>query len=294
MNKVFTLIFIGLNIMSGAQEIVDSTKVWSVLTGHCHPEYTVYTTEMYRFSNDTLMDGKMYKTVFISEDEQQEEWFFFGSFVREENKKVYYREYSGEEGLIYDFNLALGDTVVVNNPRAVSEVTLTLVEIDSVETSEGYHERWKLTNESFEEPEYWIKGIGSMAGILNSTSNLFGGLCGTYILLCEQENNAAVYQNPDYEYCYYDELIVSEEEAKTPNKMFDIRYRQTDKSLDLIFESKEEHHIFITDVKGRLITEKKSSEKQIRVSLAGQPKGLYIIVVHTNDGITVSKKIMVY
>ena len=294
MNKIITIIFVGLSIMTGAQEIVDSTKVWSVLTGHCHPEYTVYTTEMYRFNNDTLINGKMYQTVLISEDEQQEEWFFFGSFVREENKKVYYREYSGEEGLIYDFNLEPGDTVVVNNPRAVSEVTLTLVEIDSVETPEGYRERWKLTNDSFEEPEYWIRGVGSMAGILNSTSNLFGGLCGTYILLCAQENNTTVYQNPGYAYCYYDELIVGGDEIKMPEKMYDIRYGQANNTLDMIFKSEEEHHIFIADVQGRLITEKKSSEKQIRFSLAGQPKGLYIIVVHTNNGITVSKKIMVY
>ena len=200
---VYILLFLLTVPLLEAQEIVDNQKQWSILTGHCLPDYTTYTTTFFKFDEDTIIEGKLYQKVFISEDEYQEEWYFYGSFIREENKKVYLREYYGEEGLIYDFNLHLGDMVEVNNPRAISEVSLVLTEIDSVETSDGYRERWKLTNVEFMISEYWIEGIGSMNGVLNSSTEVFGGLCGTYILLCEEESGNTIYLNPEYEFCYY-------------------------------------------------------------------------------------------
>ena len=275
------------------QEIVDNENLWSILTGHCQPEYTTYTTSFFKFDNDTIIDGKLYQMVFISEDEFHEEWFFYGSFVREENKKVYYREYYGEEGLIYDFNLQLGDTVVLNNPRAASEVILTLTEIDSVETTDGYRERWKLTNDEFEIPEYWIEGIGSMAGVINSTTEIFGGLCGTYILLCEEENENTIYQNPQYEHCYY-LLLGDDDDIKTESLPFNVIYRQSIKQIDIEFNTSEKRLVMITSIQGQPVGKTQSSDAHLSFSLSGKNTGLYIINVLQNNNKLVSKKIMVY
>ena len=280
------------SLLVHTQEIVDNEKLWSILTGHCQPEYTTYTTSFLKFDNDTIIDGKLYQMVFISEDEFHEEWFFYGSFVREENKKVYYREYYGEEGLIYDFNLQLGDTVVLNNPRAASEVTLTLAEIDSVETTDGYRERWKLTNDEFEIPEYWIEGIGSMAGVINSTTEIFGGLCGTYILLCEEENENTVYQNPQYESCYY--LLLNGGSNIKSEETFNVIYRQSIKQIDIAFNTSEERLVMITNIKGQLLSKIQTIDAHLSFLLSGKNTGLYIINVLQNNSKLVSKKIMVY
>jgi hypothetical protein len=276
-----------------AQEIVVNWKVWSILTGHCLPDYTTYTTSFYKFEEDTIIDGKLYQKVFISEDEFQEDWFFYGSFIREENKKVYLREYFGEEGLIYDFNLQLGDTVVVNNPRAVSEVTLVLTEIDSVETNDGYRERWKLTNDEFMIPEYWIEGIGSMGGVLNSSTEVFGGLCGTYILLCEEESGSTIYLNPEYEYCYY-LLLDDGADLEAQKNSFDIIYRPSNQVIELTFYEPENRNIFITDINGRKISSMRSENKRILISLTGIKKGLHVISVLDGEGNYYSNKIMLY
>lgn len=276
-----------------AQEIVDNQKIWSILTGHCLPDYTTYTTSFFKFNEDTIIDGELYQKVFISEDEFQEEWFFYGTFIREENKKVYLREYFGEEGLIYDFNLQLGDTVVINNPRAASEVALVLTEIDSVETTDGYRERWKLTNEEFMIPEYWIEGIGSMGGVLNSSTEIFGGLCGTYILLCEEEDGSNIYLNPEYEYCYY-LLLDDDDEIEIQENTFNIIYRQSNHTLELVFTERENRSIHITDINGRIFSRIQSAENNIQLSLNGNGKGLFIISVIQNDGHFMSKKIMAY
>lgn len=276
-----------------AQEIVDNQKIWSILTGHCLPDYTTYTTSFFKFNEDTIIDGELYQKVFISEDEFQEEWFFYGTFIREENKKVYLREYFGEEGLIYDFNLQLGDTVVVNNPRAASEVALVLTEIDSVETTDGYRERWKLTNEEFMIPEYWIEGIGSMGGVLNSSTEIFGGLCGTYILLCEEEDGSNIYLNPEYEYCYY-LLLDDGDEIEIHENSFNIIYRQSNHTFELVFTERENRSIHITDINGRMVSHVQSAENNIQLSLNGNSKGLFIISVIQDDGYFMSRKIMAY
>jgi hypothetical protein len=290
---VYTLLFLIAAPSLEAQEIVDNQKLWSILTGHCLPDYTTYTTSFFKFDEDTIIDGKLYQKVFISEDEFQQEWYFYGSFIREENKKVYLKEYFGEEGLIYDFNLQLGDTVVVNNPRAVSEVALVLTEIDSVETTDGYRDRWKLTNDEFMIPEYWIEGIGSMGGILNSSTEVFGGLCGTYILLCQEESGTTIYLNPEYEYCYY-LLLDDDTDLEAQENSFDIVYRPSNQLIELTFYERENRSIFLSDLNGRTIHRVQSEETRILLSLTGINKGLHLISVFDGEGNNYSKKIMLY
>ena len=290
---VYILLFIIAVPSLEAQEIVDNQKLWSILTGHCLPDYTTYTTSFFKFDEDTIIDGKLYQKVFISEDEFQEEWFFFGSFIREENNKVYLREYFGEEGLIYDFNLQLGDTVVVNNPRAVSEVALVLTEIDSVETTDGYRDRWKLTNDEFMIPEYWIEGIGSMGGVLNSSTEVFGGLCGTYILLCQEESGSTIYLNPEYEYCYY-LLLDDDTDIESRENSFNVNYNPLSQAIELTFFDRGDRSIHLTDINGRMINRVQSAENNVHLSLRRSNKGLYIISVVQNDGRVISKKMMVY
>jgi hypothetical protein len=187
----------------------------------------------------------------------------------------------------------LGDTVVVNNPRAVSEVTLVLTEIDSVETNDGYRERWKLTNDEFMIPEYWIEGIGSMGGVLNSSTEVFGGLCGTYILLCEEENGSTIYLNPEYEFCYY-LLLDDGTDTEAQEHSFDLIYKPSNQVIELIFYERENRSIHLTDINGRMIRHVQSAENNVNLSLKGNIKGLYVISLVRSDGLFVSKKIMLY
>ncbi len=93
----------------------------------------------------------------------------------------------GDEGLIYDFNLEIGDSVLVNNPRAVGEVWLHLLEIDTITVADDLRERWRMVSSEYQESDYWLRGIGSIAGVLNSSMSIYGGLCGFYALLCQYE-----------------------------------------------------------------------------------------------------------
>lgn len=115
---------------------------------------TSYTSNYHRFYGDTIINDTLNKKVWVSEDENYEEWYFFDSFIREENKKVYYREMFQSEGLIYDFNLQIGDSVLLNNIRAVDNLWLKLTEIDSVQTTDGFVERWRLESRHYLNSDY--------------------------------------------------------------------------------------------------------------------------------------------
>ncbi len=276
-----------------AQEIVAADKMWSTMQEHCQPWGNTYSTDHYKFAEDTLINDTLYKRVYTANDEFYEEWFFYGAFIREENKKVYLREMFGKEGLIYDFNLQIGDSCMVNNPRSFSEIKLTLNAIDSIETSDGYRLRYRLDNEFYPDPEYWYEGIGSEAGVLNSGTAVFGGLCGSYTMLCEKENEVVIYQNPIYQTCYY--LITGEtlplEEFE--DKGFKLTYNQDLSTVYVIFPDQAKRQIYLSNMSGKQLFLKTVDQSIIAIPLQEAIRGLYILTV-VDEGKTSTKKFMVF
>ena len=152
-NYYLTTLLLILSVFAQSQEIVNTNKLWSIMSEHCQPWGSTYSTDFFMFDEDTIINDILYQKVWISEDENHEDWNFYGAFIREVDNRVYYRQMFGDEGLIYDFNLQLGDSVVVNNPRSIGEISLFLNAIDSVETENGYLERWTLVNNLYPDHE---------------------------------------------------------------------------------------------------------------------------------------------
>lgn len=272
-----------------AQEIVDPAKLWSNMEEHCQPWGSNYSTEYIRFSVDTVIDQKVYKKVWISEDEDYEEWNFYGAFIREDSGRVFYRQMFGEEGLIYDFNLGIGDSVIINNPRASGEITLYFVEIDSVEIENGYRERWKLVSNIYENAEYWIRGIGSETGVINSGTGVFGGLCGLYTLLCEKENDELIYMNPGYESCY---LFTTDVDEGSSLSAFLLSYDQDEKLVQVSMSKRHESTIIISNISGIVITSEQINTTLFTYDMSAQKTGIYIITVVDSGNISSQKFIV--
>jgi len=142
-------------------------------------------------------------------------------------------------------------------------------------------------------PEYWIEGIGSTGGVLNSSIEVFGGLCGTYILLCEEENGNTIYLNPEYEQCYY-LLLDDNAELEASTDSFQIIYKPVGRELELVFNDQGKRKIHISNIQGQTITRFESAENTIQLSLNGNSEGLYIVNVKYADGRYISKKLMIY
>lgn len=287
---LFTILFACTQLLF-SQQIVDTSKIWSIMEEHCQPWGSNYSTNYFRFDNDTVIENKTYKKVWISEDEYHQEWNFYGAFIREENSKVYFREIFQEEGLIYDFNLEMGDSVVVNNTRGAEELTLFFTEIDSVEVEDGYRERWKLISNEYENTEYWIRGIGSETGVINSGTGVFGGLCGLFTLLCEKENDELVYMNPEYGSCF---LITTgvENNALVKNEV-SISYNPNNKTVNVSTNYNRPQTILLTDITGKIISRQQIASGSFSFNLFNNPNGLYIISV-LREGRLTSEKFIHY
>lgn len=273
-----------------AQEIVNPSKLWSSMEEHCQPWGSTYSTDYLKFDADTLIGDIIYKRVWISEDENHENWNFYGAFIREENNRVYYRQMFEEEGLIYDFNLEIGDSVLIDNPRAVSEIWLLLSDIDSVETTDGMRERWKLTSNDYPNTEYWIRGIGSQTGVLNSSSGIFGGLCGLYTLLCQKENGELVYLNPEFESCFL--YTTGRDEYEEVFSTLIVSYNHYTQLVDVRIDGEAEKSIYLSNLTGQTVSHQITFSETASLPTYNSPSGIYIVTVIL-DGSNYSKKILI-
>ena len=137
------------------------------------------------------MDGVDYKLVWKEDVYDSKR---IAGAVREEDKRVYFRrkieQNYQDEVLLYDFNLSVGDTVTVN------WMGQQLMVLEESEVEINGTMRRKLI---FGPDEYWIEGVGSSYGFLNSG---YEDIVGSFVhLLCYHENGNLVWDNEAFDDC---------------------------------------------------------------------------------------------
>ena len=160
-----------------------------------------YYTEIQSIRDYITLDGVDYKLVWKEDVYDSKR---IAGAVREEDKRVYFRrkieQNYQDEVLLYDFNLTVGDTVNVN----WFDQKLGVLEESEVQVN-GNMRRMLGLAEYYEDgtigevEEYWIEGVGSTYGFLNSG---YEAMVGAYIqLLCYHENSNLIWDNEEFEDC---------------------------------------------------------------------------------------------
>jgi len=196
-------------------QIADSTKKWSTVKHGMLPMGIIACdgTKTTKFQEEVIINNTTFFKVFEAQDSLQQNWSHIGYLTEDTlSKKVYYAGWNAEDiGLIYDFGLSVGDSVIINNYYAGYEDLLMVCEgIDSVNIDGTYKKEFFLRAPYYGTYDTWTEGIGSRFGILYSGYNSPGG--GTDLLCCFQ-NDMVIYMNPNYNACYYQDFypqIVSE------------------------------------------------------------------------------------
>jgi hypothetical protein len=269
--------------------LVKESLLWSSLQDNCTPGVTNYRSFFTRFNGDTLLNGKLYKKIQLAEDEDAREWVYTNEFVREENNRVYYfGDGLEEEFLIYDFNLETGEEVTVWNQLEPEGLNLQVVSVDSVFLFDGYRKRIELITNEFSSSEFWIEGVGSEYGLLNSGGGVFLGICGNYFLLCLTENDVQVYQNPDYQTCFYNLLGKEENELDK----IGLVYNSLTKKLQFSVRVNSPTNIMVTNISGVVLHRSilDSPKGEIDFSIFGS--GLFVVTAFSERS-SVSKKILI-
>jgi len=156
---LFSIIFMFLSSNLAAQKFVNSANTWLTidrcLLGNTGSTYFL------SFGEDTLVDGLVYKEL-LAEDNANSFVHTVGHLFREENNQVYFRSNDTEtEVLMYDFNLALGDTIVNMFHGQLKVVSVDMISLKSGEQRRRLH----LSKPPATVPQFtWIEGVGSPTG----------------------------------------------------------------------------------------------------------------------------------
>ena len=206
----FTILFLMTFALSGLAQSTyyplvheDEDQQWNVLYV-TEPYHYTWGTEIQFIEGDSIIDGIAYKQAWRKNSDGT--GLRIKGFVHEVGKRVYSRLLSyyngeyvlGEEVLLYDFNLTVGDTVVVGE----AALTLMVIEESEVEVNGTMRRQLGLGFEPWpfgSVYEYWVEGVGSTYGFLNSGSET---ICGSSShLLCYHENDGLIWDNEEYDSC---------------------------------------------------------------------------------------------
>jgi hypothetical protein len=180
--------------------LVDTNKVWSILSGSYTPGGSSSGSKFYKLSGDSVINSLKYNKIYICSDSAQLKWDISQQLIRESNGKVYKREYGGNDVLIYDFNLKLKDTISLGNMFEQFK-NWVVDSIDSIKLRNTYYKRIFLGLSGCDgcPKDIWISGIGSLYGILYS-----GNLTPDFStdLLCVKDKNGYLFMNSNFNSCY--------------------------------------------------------------------------------------------
>ena len=183
-------------------EEANNRQKWNVVYILANDNYpNDYHTEIQSIRDNINLDGVDYKLVWTESVYDSKR---IAGAVREEGRRVYYRKKTGEdyeaEVLLYNFNLTVGDIVAVNwMGQQLMVMEVSQVEVDGVMRRQLGLGAYSIGYPPTEIDEYWIEGVGSTFGFLNSGSEGMGGAFIT--LLCYHENGNLVWDNEEFDDC---------------------------------------------------------------------------------------------
>lgn len=157
-NFTFILLFLPMVIFAQYVPLPENNATWEEayvnFAGQLIPTFTT-------ICGDTLIDGTLYSKVYGGniENDQSASNIYYAGAIRQEGKQVWILYPNGNEELLYDFELQIGDTFS-NTNMVVEYVTYTAVS-GAARRTIVFESCQGLPN------EYWIEGVGSSKGLLS-------------------------------------------------------------------------------------------------------------------------------
>jgi hypothetical protein len=264
-----------------AQGFISQDKQWNVLLT-AYPSYV--STEIFKIQGDSIVDGTTYSKIWVSVDSLVSLQFM--GLLRESDNIVYYMQPNLTEGVLYNFNLQVGETAMVRNFFCYEyDIPVTVVSIDTVEYFGVERRQWLLQNEEFYDT--WVEGIGSLSGPLYSMFSMCV-VCPMWELLCYHENDILQYRMPNATTCYATSVGIDE---PSPGTNISVSPNPVKRGENITIQAPGvSGAISIYDASGTLVRSFLETDAPSTYDLA---PGLYFVTIITFDNKRISIKLVV-
>jgi hypothetical protein len=260
----------------------DSNAVWNEITMHsggCYSSYCKYSNFL---QGDTIINTQSYHKIYSNDSNNVS---YVGG-LREDNRRIYFfYKYCSQEVLLYDFNLDIGDSILLSCELCNSSypMYMKVVSVDSILLTDMTYR--KKINFDYGTSWSWIEGIGCEAGLLYPYYSCILCFPCWIELVCFKQNDTILYSNETHVPCF--EYVVSNNELENNSNIFLVFPNPTTDNLTL--ETTEKATIEILNIEGQLIKTINIADKQTSIDVSNLSSGVYIIKAKTERGVAVKK-----
>ena len=235
--------------------------------------------ELHYQAEDVEINGMEYHTIYV-----QGQGLLLGAYRNEDNQ-VYYCKWNGtdydDEVLLYDYDLEEGDFFndLDDHPMRVTQVS-TITDNHGVQRKKIEFSFMGLENET----EFWIEGVGSSKGFVNSGNYTPTSNGAIFHLLCYHVGDNLIYVNPEYNTCDITEI----EENNAENSV-SIYPNPANSTINILNNSiLSISKIEILDLLGRTVI---STVNHETIDISSLPEGQYFVKIQGET--TMVKKLSV-
>ena len=266
--------------------------------GYYEADYYYYDGDLtgnyvhYRIAGDTTINSKAYKNISLTGECPDWERIPPAGQIREENRKVYFRDTEDEMG--YDFNLTKGDGIILSKMHnsLETDINITVYDVKTVEFAGKERKCIYFKNSYGYYIGYWMEGIGDMnQGTLWTFDDHEG--CPYPDRPCDDDNYFLYYLRENGEYIYLQDnhngsplddgnciLAVGE------TRIAALRIARTPDALIVTLPGNGYHLAELIDTTGRLVwCEYLDGEPgEVSVPTAALASGVYVVALTDNRG----------
>ena len=266
--------------------------------GYYEADYYYYDGDLtgnyvhYRIAGDTTINGKAYKNISLTGECPDWERIPPAGQIREENRKVYFRD--KEDVMGYDFNLTKGDGIILSKMHnsVESDINITVYDVKTVEFAGKERKCIYFKNSYGYYFGYWMEGIGDMnQGTLWTFDDHEG--CPYPDRPCDDDNYFLYYLRENGEYIYLQDnhngsplddgnciLAVGETRVAT------LRIARTPDALVVTLPGSGYRLAELIDTTGRLVwCEYLDGEPgEVSVPTTALASGVYVVALTDNRG----------
>lgn len=287
--KTFTsLIILLLTFSLNAQDYFSNNPQWRQDSGCRWWGDCVESQEfVYYINGDSTVNDISYKKVYKHGELSQywfgpppnqgcDDFFTFDNFhtlVRQEESKIYIKNYSEPDTLLYDFALDIGDTLPITYIQNGNSYIIS--EVDSLQIGDSYRKVFYFVNNA---SDFLIEGVGHYGGFLEPMGVVLE--CG-YFLNCYALNDTTYF--PEFgSPCDLTVDIIKNQE----NEIINVFPNPTSEFLIIEYNSIINiDNVVAYDINGSMTKLKPSIENQniLKLDMTGLRNGLYVIQINCTN-----------